>query len=72
MTHSSGRGTHRRGHHSGLWQTRHSPRQAAEDADATYGRGLELVMTLAIRWLASLSPNGTRVMVCLPLVMPTD
>ncbi|RAG85949.1 ATP-binding protein [Streptacidiphilus pinicola] len=57
---------------AGRWQDRSMPRLSAEDADAPCGRGLDLVTSLAGRWLASLSPIGTRVVVSLPLTEATE
>ncbi|MER7772608.1 ATP-binding protein [Kitasatospora sp. NPDC096140] len=46
---------------SGRWKAREVPRRMPEDADAAFGRGLDLVARVTDGWLAFLSPAGTRV-----------
>lgn len=53
---------------AGQWQARRGPRLVAEDANAAYGRGLQLVKGCTSWFLAFLSAAGTRVVACVPVI----
>jgi anti-sigma regulatory factor (Ser/Thr protein kinase) len=55
---------------TGRWLDRGSQRRVAEDEEAAYGRGLELVNACTSRCAVIVTPTGTRVVAHLPVVDP--
>ncbi|WP_051969246.1 ATP-binding protein [Kitasatospora azatica] len=55
---------------TGRWRPRPTRRRVAEDADAAYGRGLDLVRLCSSWTRAGITPAGTRMVACLPLAAP--
>ncbi len=56
----------------GRWLVRHTPRRAAEDDDAAFGRGLALVAACTSWWTMDITDAGTRVTARCPVVHATD
>lgn len=55
---------------TGRWRPRRTRRRVAEDADAVYGRGLDLVRLCSSWTRAGITPAGTRMVACLSLAAP--